>query len=43
MSIKKWVIIASVYLHCVTDALKDGDGEEAIQELMDVFKRFTKA
>ncbi|KMK76692.1 transcriptional regulator [Alkalihalobacillus pseudalcaliphilus] len=29
--------------HCVTDALKDGDGEEAIQELMDVFKRFTKA
>ncbi len=29
--------------HCVTSAVKGGDGEEAIQELMDVFKRFTKA
>lgn len=29
--------------HCVTDAIKDGDGEEAIQELMEVFKRFSKS
>jgi DNA-binding FrmR family transcriptional regulator len=29
--------------HCVADAIKDGDGEEAIQELMDVFKRFSKS
>ncbi|KRG11864.1 metal-sensing transcriptional repressor [Lederbergia galactosidilytica] len=28
--------------HCVSDAIKDGNEEEAIQELMDVFKRFTK-
>lgn len=29
--------------HCVADAIKDGDGEEAIQELMEVFKRFNKS
>ncbi|MDQ0272179.1 metal-sensing transcriptional repressor [Cytobacillus purgationiresistens] len=29
--------------HCVSDAIKDGDGEEAIQELMEVFKRFSKS
>jgi DNA-binding FrmR family transcriptional regulator len=29
--------------HCVADAIKDGDGEEAIQELMEVFKRFSKS
>ena len=29
--------------HCVADAIKDGDGKEAIQELMDVFKRFSKS
>lgn len=29
--------------HCVADAIKDGNEEEAIQELMEVFKRFTKS
>lgn len=29
--------------HCVSDAIKDGDGEAVIQELMDVFKRFAKS
>ncbi|MCM3441503.1 metal-sensing transcriptional repressor (plasmid) [Metabacillus halosaccharovorans] len=29
--------------HCVSDAIRDGDGEEAIQELMEVFKRFSKS
>ncbi|MFJ6414501.1 metal-sensing transcriptional repressor [Terribacillus saccharophilus] len=29
--------------HCVSDAIKDGDGQEAIRELMDVFERFTKS
>jgi len=29
--------------HCVADAIKDGNGEEAIQELMEVFKRFSKS
>jgi CsoR family transcriptional regulator, copper-sensing transcriptional repressor len=29
--------------HCVSDAIKDGDGEEAIEELMEVFKRFSKS
>lgn len=29
--------------HCVADAVKDGDGENAIQELMEVFKRFSKS
>jgi DNA-binding FrmR family transcriptional regulator len=29
--------------HCVSDAIKDGNGEEAIQELMEVFKRFSKS
>ncbi|MBM7716887.1 metal-sensing transcriptional repressor [Siminovitchia sp. FSL H7-0308] len=29
--------------HCVADAVKDGDGESAIQELMEVFKRFSKS
>lgn len=29
--------------HCVYDAIKDGNGEEAIQELMEVFKRFSKS
>lgn len=28
--------------HCVADAIKEGDEEAAIQELMDVFKRFSK-
>ncbi|MGE6256660.1 metal-sensing transcriptional repressor [Heyndrickxia sporothermodurans] len=29
--------------HCVTDAIKNGDGDEAIQELMEVFERFSKS
>ncbi|MCM3444237.1 metal-sensing transcriptional repressor [Metabacillus halosaccharovorans] len=29
--------------HCVSDAIKDGNGEEAIHELMEVFKRFSKS
>ncbi|MEK4029866.1 MULTISPECIES: metal-sensing transcriptional repressor [Bacillaceae] len=29
--------------HCVADAIRDGDEEEAIQELMEVFKRFSKS
>jgi DNA-binding FrmR family transcriptional regulator len=29
--------------HCVSDAIKSGDGEQAITELLDVFKRFAKA
>jgi CsoR family transcriptional regulator, copper-sensing transcriptional repressor len=29
--------------HCVSDAIKDGNGEEAIQELKEVFKRFFKS
>ncbi|RAL22091.1 metal-sensing transcriptional repressor [Thermoflavimicrobium daqui] len=28
--------------HCVSDAIKNGDGDEAIQELMEVFERFSK-
>lgn len=29
--------------HCVADAIKDGDADEAIQELMQVFKRFSRS
>ncbi|RAS91019.1 transcriptional regulator (plasmid) [Priestia endophytica] len=29
--------------HCVSDAIKGGNGDEAIEELMDVFKRFSKS
>ena len=29
--------------HCVSDAIKIGEGEEAIQELMEVFERFSKS
>lgn len=29
--------------HCVKDAIRDGDGEEAIQELLEVFTRFSKS
>jgi CsoR family transcriptional regulator, copper-sensing transcriptional repressor len=29
--------------HCVSVAIKNGNGEEAIQELMEVFKRFSKS
>ncbi|MGE7625170.1 metal-sensing transcriptional repressor [Viridibacillus sp. NPDC096237] len=29
--------------HCVSDAIKNGEGEEAIKELMDVFKQFSKS
>ena len=28
--------------HCVTDAVKSGDGNHAIEELMDVIKQFSK-
>lgn len=28
--------------HCVADAIKNGDGEHSIEELMEVFKRFSK-
>ncbi|WLV25904.1 metal-sensing transcriptional repressor [Aciduricibacillus chroicocephali] len=28
--------------HCVADAIKEGQGDEAIEELMLVFKRFSK-
>ncbi|KEK21962.1 metal-sensing transcriptional repressor [Bacillus gaemokensis] len=29
--------------HCVSSAIKDGNGDEAIDELMKVFERFSKA
>ncbi|PEB50894.1 transcriptional regulator [Bacillus pseudomycoides] len=29
--------------HCVSSAIKDGNGDEAIEELMTVFERFSKA
>ncbi|SIT88491.1 metal-sensing transcriptional repressor [Edaphobacillus lindanitolerans] len=29
--------------HCVTNAIQNGEGEDAIDELMDVFKRFSKS
>ncbi|WP_410983356.1 metal-sensing transcriptional repressor [Bacillus cereus] len=29
--------------HCVSNAIKDGNGDEAIEELMTVFERFSKA
>ncbi|MBJ8030121.1 metal-sensing transcriptional repressor [Bacillus cereus group sp. N21] len=29
--------------HCVSNAIKDGNGDEAIEELMKVFERFSKA
>ncbi|KAB7705549.1 metal-sensing transcriptional repressor [Bacillus aerolatus] len=29
--------------HCVSDAIKNGDGKEAIDELMQVFERFAKS
>ncbi|MCY8266508.1 copper-sensing transcriptional repressor CsoR [Bacillus haynesii] len=29
--------------HCVANAIKSGEGEEAIEELLDVFKRFSKS
>jgi len=29
--------------HCVSDAIKNGNGQEAIAELMEVFERFSKA
>ena len=29
--------------HCVSDAINNGDGGEAIQELMEVFERFSKS
>lgn len=29
--------------HCVADAIKDGEGEASIEELMTVFERFTKS
>ena len=29
--------------HCVSNAIKDGNGDEAIGELMKVFERFSKA
>ena len=28
--------------HCVSGAIKDGNGDEAIEELMTVFERFQK-
>jgi CsoR family transcriptional regulator, copper-sensing transcriptional repressor len=28
--------------HCVADAIKKGDGDEAISELMDIISRFSK-
>ncbi|WP_411955043.1 metal-sensing transcriptional repressor [Alkalibacillus sp. S2W] len=28
--------------HCVTDAIQKGEGDETIQELMDVLKQFSK-
>ena len=30
-------------LHCVTEAVQEGKGEEKISEIMDVIKRYTKA
>ncbi|MCM2674948.1 metal-sensing transcriptional repressor [Alkalicoccobacillus plakortidis] len=29
--------------HCVADAIKEGNGDQAIEELMSVVERFTKA
>ena len=29
--------------HCVSGAIKNGNGDEAIEELMTVFERFSKA
>ncbi|MDA7027433.1 metal-sensing transcriptional repressor [Bacillus sp. CLL-7-23] len=29
--------------HCVASAIKSGEGKEAIEELLDVFKRFSKS
>ncbi|OLO26464.1 transcriptional regulator [Alkalihalophilus pseudofirmus] len=29
--------------HCVSDAIKAGDGDDAIKELMEVFARFSKS
>lgn len=29
--------------HCVSDAIKNGEGDEAIKELMEVFERFSKS
>ncbi|TNO88254.1 metal-sensing transcriptional repressor [Bacillus cereus] len=29
--------------HCVSGAIKDGNGDEAIEELITVFERFSKA
>ncbi|TSB45365.1 metal-sensing transcriptional repressor [Alkalicoccobacillus porphyridii] len=29
--------------HCVADAIKEGEGDASIEELMSVFERFTKA
>ena len=29
--------------HCVSNAIQNGEGEAAIQELMDVFERFSKS
>ncbi|HEK9102298.1 metal-sensing transcriptional repressor [Bacillus pfraonensis] len=29
--------------HCVSNAIKEGNGDEAIEELMTVFERFSKA
>ncbi|MFN2744277.1 MULTISPECIES: metal-sensing transcriptional repressor [Bacillus] len=29
--------------HCVANAVKKGEGDEAIEELLDVFKRFSKS
>lgn len=28
--------------HCVTDAINSGDGDDSIEELMDVLKQFSK-
>jgi DNA-binding FrmR family transcriptional regulator len=29
--------------NCVSNAIKEGNGNESIEELMDVFKRFSKS
>ncbi len=30
-------------LHCVSEAIQEGEGEEKISEIMDVIKHYTKA
>jgi CsoR family transcriptional regulator, copper-sensing transcriptional repressor len=37
------LLIENHLLHCVTEAIQEGNGEEKIAEIMEVIKRYTKA